>query len=182
MTFAEFMKSRKKRAILLFLAGFFFGGIIYYMSLSAAGDVFTLVEENLVLWAATEVGFSDTFWYVLWHRGKVMALLWVMAQTKWARGYIRVFIVYVGMQAGFLLLFFLYSQGVQGSLLWVGSGLPHMLLLIPAYIYSFYRIFERKRETSPAAIFLIVILFLLSLVLEAKGNVMLMQWLLTEAK
>ena len=163
MTFAEFIKSRKKRAILLFLAGFFFGGILYYICLEPAGDQLKAMGENVVLWAEGEVSFWETFPFIIWERGKVFALLWLVGYTKIYKGYIRVFLMYVGMQAGFMLLFFVLSKGVGGVLLWLGTGIPHLFLLVPVYLYSFYRIYERRRERSVAAVVVIVICFLLFL-------------------
>ncbi len=180
MTFAEFIRSRRKRAILLFLAGFFLGGIIYYLCVGPAGDQLAAMGENVVLWAQQEISFWNTLPFIIWERGKIFVLLWLVGYTKGYKGYVQGFVVYAGVQAGFMLLFFVLSQGVGGLLLWLGAGIPHLLLLVPLYLYSFYRIYERRRERSVAAVVMIVVCFLASCLLEAWGNVPLMQWLYTK--
>ncbi len=180
MTFAEFIKSRKKGAILLFLAGFFFGGILYYICLEPAGDQLMEMNENILLWAEEEVSFWESFPFILWERGKVFVLLWLAGYTKIYKSYVQGFLMYAGMQAGFLLLFFVLSQGAGGVLLWMGTGIPHLFLLVPLYLYSFYRIYERRREKSVAAVVVIVIWFLVSCLMETWGNIPLLQWLYTK--
>lgn len=176
MTFLEFIKSWRKKAVLFFLAGFFSGGILYYLCQEPAADALASLEENMVLWAEEETEFVQVLLFVLWERGKVLSVLWLAGYTKIYKAYICAFLVYVGMQSGFLLTFFVVFRGTKGLLYWLVSGFPHLLLLAPLYVYSFYRIFERKREKVMPALLFIVVCFVVSCVLEARFNVPLVQW------
>lgn len=178
MTFVGFMKSRRKEALLLFFAGFFIGGILYTLCKDVASGQFDLMGERTVLWAESQVLFFDNLLHVFWERGKKLGLLWLAGGTKYYRGYIRVFLMYVGLQLGFMLLFFLKFRRVGGLLLWLGMMMPHALLLVPLYLYCFYRICEKRQDHSVAAIFLILICFFFSCLLETAGNIPMMQWLI----
>lgn len=177
MTFLEFVKSRRKKAVLFFLAGFFSGGILYYLCQKPAGELLAQMEENMVLWAAKEQDFFQALFFILWERGKVFSVLWLAGYTKIYKVYSAAFVAYVGMQSGFLLMFFVMLHGVRGLLYWLAAGCPQMLFLVPLYIYSFYRIFERRREKAVPAVLLILFVFALSCFLEAKINIPLIQWL-----
>lgn len=180
MTFLEFIKSRRKKAVLFFLAGFFSGGILYYLCQEPAGEALAALEENMVLWAAEEKEFFQVFLFILWERMKVFAVLWLAGYTKIYKAYIGAFLIYTGIQSGFLLTFFIMVRGSRGILYWLASGFPHLLLLAPLYVYSFYRFYERKREKQMPAILFIVICFITACFLEAKFNVPLIQWLYKE--
>lgn len=179
MTFWEFIKSRRKKAVLFFLAGFFAGGILNYLCRKSAGGEFSKMEENLVLWASQTQDFWQAFLFLFWERGKVFSVLWLAGYTKIYRIYIRAFITYAGIQAGFLLTFFIMLRGVKGVVLWLASGFPHLLLLLPLYLYSFYRIFERRRGKIMPALLLVVLVFAASCVLEARVNIPLFRWMFT---
>lgn len=178
MTFMGFLKSGKKGVLLLFLAGFFIGGILYTLCMEPAADQLDIMGERAILWAESEVSFWIVFLHVIWERGKVLALLWLAGGTKLYKGYIRLFLIYVGMQIGFMLLYFLNFQGVRGLLLWFGMMIPHELLLVPIYLYSFFGICEKRHERSVMAVSLILLCLLAACVLETAGNIPLMQWLL----
>ncbi len=173
MTFLEFIKSRRRKAVLFFLAGFFSGGILYYLCQKPAGDALAALEENMVLWAAQEREFFQVFLFILWERSKVFAVLWLAGYTKICKTYICAFLIYTGIQSGFLLTFFIMIRGTRGLLYWLASGFP-------LYIYSFYRLFERKREKQTPAILFITVCFITACLLEAKFNVPLIQWLYKE--
>lgn len=179
MTFGEFIKSRRKKAVLFFLAGFFAGGILYFLCQKPAEETLANMQENLFLWAAGEQDFFQALFFVLWERGKVFCVLWLAGYTKIYRAYIRAFITYVGMQSGFLLSFFVILRGTKGILYWLVSGVPHMFLLVPLYIYSFYRICEKKKAKGMPALLFILLIFIFSCVLEAKVNIPLVQWMYT---
>lgn len=176
MTMKEFIKSRRKKAVLLFFAGFFAGGILYFLCQNPAADALNQAQENLLLWTAEKQKFLETLLFVLWERGKVFSILWLAGNTKIYKTYICAFITYVSLQSGFLLTFFIMMRGMKGILYWFVSGMPHLLLLVPLYIYSFFRICEKRRDKSVAAVVFIVIIFVVSCLLEAKVNVPLMQW------
>lgn len=177
MTFLEFAKSRRKKAVLFFLAGFFSGGILYYLCQKPAGEILAQMEENMVLWAAEEQDFFQALLFILWERGKVFSVLWLAGYTKIYKLYTAAFIAYTGMQSGFLLTFFVMIRGTKGILYWLATGCPQLFFLVPLYIYSFYRIFERRREKAAPAVFLILFVFLAGCLLEAKINIPLIQWL-----
>ena len=180
MTFLEFIKSRRKKSVLFFLAGFFSGGILYYLCQEPAGDALAALEENMVLWASEEREFFQVFLFILWERGKVFAVLWLAGYTKIYKAYICAFLIYTGLQSGFLLTFFVMVRGTRGILYWLATGFPHQLILAPLYIYSFYRLFERKREKQTPAILFITACFLAACLLEAKFNTPLIQWFYKE--
>ena len=75
MSFKEFIKNRKKKAVLFFLAGFFSGGILYYLCQKPAGEALAHMEENMLLWAMEEQDFVQALLFVLWERGKVFSVL-----------------------------------------------------------------------------------------------------------
>lgn len=177
MTFFEFIKSRRKKAVLFFLAGFFSGGILYYLCQKPAGETLASMEENVLIWASEEQDFLQALLFVIWERGKVFSVLWLAGYTKIYKVYIRVFIAYAGLQSGFLLTFFIMLRGTKGILFWLVSGTPHLLVLVPLYLYSFYRICERRREKVMPAVLFIIVCFLLSCFLEAKVNLPLVQWM-----
>lgn len=177
MYFFEFLKSRRKKAVLFFLAGFFAGGILYYLCREPAGEALAALEENMALWASEEQDFLSVFLFVLWERGKVFSVTWLAGYTKICRAYICAFIVYAGIQSGFLFFFFVMVRGVNGILYWLASGFPHLLIFVPLYVYSFYRVCECRRDrVMPAAIF-VVICFVAGCVLEARFNIPLMRWM-----
>lgn len=177
MTFVEFVKSRRKKAVLFFLAGFFSGGILYYLCQKPAGEALAQMEENMVVWAAEEQGFFQALFFILWERGKVFSVLWLAGYTKIYKLYVAAFLAYVGMQSGFLLMFFVTLRGAKGILYWLAAGCPHILFLVPLYVYSFYRIFERRREKAMPAVLLILLVFVVSCFLEARINIPLIQWM-----
>ena len=168
MSFKEFIKSRKKKAVLFFLAGFFSGGILYYLCQKPAGEELAHMEENMLLWAMEEQDFVQALLFVLWERGKVFSVLWLAGYTKIYKFYIRAFIMFT---------FFVTLRGTKGILFWLITGVPHLFFLIPLYIYSFYRILERRREKQMPAVIVILLVFVLSCVLEARINVPLVQWM-----
>ncbi len=177
MTFREFLRGRRKRAVLLLLAGFFSGGILYYLCQGPAETALASMEESAFLWAEQDEQFWSAFLFVLWERGKTFGVLWIAGFTPMYRFFIRAFIVYAGIQCGFLFAFFLVGHGLRGLLLWAVNGIPHLILLVPLYLYSFFYLYEKRRggKRVPAVI-LIVIVFLAAVFLEARVNVPLMRW------
>lgn len=178
MAFMGFLKSGRKGALLLLFAGFFLGGIIYTFCMEPAAEQLHIMGERAILWAESEASFWKVFFHVIWERGKVFALLWLAGGTKLYKGYIRLFLIYVGMQTGFMLLYFLNFQGVRGVLLWFGMMIPHGSLLVPLYLYSFFYLCEKRQERPVMAAFLLFLCFLAGCILETAGNIPLMQWLL----
>lgn len=180
MTFFDFVRSWRKKAVLFFLTGFFSGGILYYLCQGPAGDALAALEESMSVWASGEQEFVQALLFVLWERGKTFCVLWLAGYTKIYKAYICAFLVYVGLHSGFLLTFFVVIRGTRGILYWLVSGCPQLLAFIPLYIYSFYCIFERRKRGMAPAVILIAVCFLVGCLLEAKWNVPLMQWMYSE--
>lgn len=180
MTFFDFVKSRRKKAVLFFLTGFFSGGILYYLCQQPAGDALAALEEDMEIWASGEQEFIRAFLFVLWERGKSFSVLWLAGYTKIYKAYICAFLVYAGLHSGFLLTFFVMVRGTRGILFWLASGCPQLIAFVPLYIYSFYCIFERRKDKMAPAFILIVMCFLIGCVLEARGNVPLMKWMYSQ--
>ena len=106
MTFFEFIKSRRRKAALFFLAGFFSGGILYYLCREPAGDALAALEENMLVWASGEQDFFQALFFILWERGKVFCVLWRDIQ-RFTRLILALFLFMLECSQDFFLLFLL---------------------------------------------------------------------------
>lgn len=177
MGFQEFIKSQKKKAILFFLAGFFSGGLLFYLCRQPMGEALSQMEENLIFWASVEQSVWETLFILIWDRGKTLGILWLAGFTGIRKIYIGACIVCSGIQSGFLLFYFLLFRGARGVFFWGASSVLHLLFLCPLYLYSFYHICEKKREKRVPVLLVTLVLFVLSCVLETKVGVPLIQWM-----
>ena len=50
MALFEFIKDRKRKAVLFFLTGFFSGGILYFLCKDAAADLYEELWKNIKNW------------------------------------------------------------------------------------------------------------------------------------
>ena len=50
MALFEFIKDRKRKAVLFFLTGFFSGGILYFLCNDAAADLYEELWQNIKNW------------------------------------------------------------------------------------------------------------------------------------
>ncbi|MGN1205457.1 MAG: hypothetical protein ACI4SQ_00550 [Eubacterium sp.] len=146
MTLFEFIKDRKRKAILFFLTGFFSGGILYFFCKEAAADTYANLWENIKIWMAEEMPFVSTFLYTLWRRGKVAFVIFLAGNTRWNRSVFRTFILWEGAKAGFFMTLFCMKMAIKGFFSAIAMGIPHMFLFVPAYVFFFYGSIEKKRK------------------------------------
>ena len=66
MALFEFIKDRKRKAVLFFLTGFFSGGILYFLCNDAAADLYEELWQNIKNWMREESPFLSNFLYSLW--------------------------------------------------------------------------------------------------------------------
>ena len=57
MTLFDFIKDRKRKAVLFFLTGFFSGGILYFLCREAAADAYEELWQNVKIWITEEMPF-----------------------------------------------------------------------------------------------------------------------------
>lgn len=176
MTMKEFLKNQRKKGVLFFLAGFFLGGILYYMCQEPMKQLLETMKQDMALWASEEQNFLQAYLFVIWERGKVLFIVWLAGFTKIYKAFCGAFLSFCGMQTGFLLLFFFSLYGTKGVLLWLSSGVPQLFVYIPLYLFSFYRIFERRREKNMPSLLFVFVFFLFGCFLEAKFNVPLVKF------
>lgn len=146
MALFEFIKDRKRKAVLFFLTGFFSGGILYFLCNDAAADLYEELWQNIKNWMREESPFLSNFLYSLWKRGKVAFIIFLAGNTRWNKNVFRAFVVWEGAKAGFFMTIFCHSRGVRGFFSCVAMGIPHMFLLVPAYVIFFYGCLEKKRK------------------------------------
>ncbi|MDY3774306.1 MAG: hypothetical protein SO023_04225 [Eubacterium sp.] len=167
MTLLEFIKDRRRKAILFFLAGLFSGGILYFLCKEAAKDSYEYLTENVMIWMREEQDTLSVFLYQLCNRGKVALVMFLAGCTKWRQWIFRGFLVWQGAKTGFLLFFLWMSMGARGILCWMAMGFPQIFLLVPAYVIFFYGCLERKRKFTKVITGFFFFAILLSCVAEA---------------
>ena len=150
MTLFDFIKDRKRKAVLFFLTGFFSGGILYFLCREAAADAYEELWQNVKIWITEEMPFVSTFLYTLWRRGKTAFVIFLAGNTRWNRGVFRAFIVWEGGKAGFLMTLMCMHMGVKGFFCCVASAVPHMFFFVPAYVIFIYGCLEKRRKYKTA--------------------------------
>jgi hypothetical protein len=165
-----------QKVILYFFIGFFFGALFYYFFRKSFTEIFKELENNTALWKEQQSSFFTVFVHSLWNHGKYFALFWIFSLNITARNLYQIFFtVSTGVRNGFLLLFFLIGKGVKGILLYAASLFPHVLLLLPLYLFCFsWRKGKHRREHAAFIYAAILAVFLLACLLEVKGNLPLM--------
>ena len=83
MALFEFIKDRKRKAVLFFLTGFFSGGILYFLCKDAAADLYEELWQNIKNWIQEKSPFLSNFLYSLWKRGKVTFIIFLAGNTRW---------------------------------------------------------------------------------------------------
>ena len=83
MALFEFIKDRKRKAVLFFLTGFFSGGILYFLCNGAAADLYEELWQNIKNWMQEKSPFLSNFLYSLWKRGKVAFIIFLAGNTRW---------------------------------------------------------------------------------------------------
>ena len=61
MALFEFIKDRKRKAVLFFLTGFFSGGILYFLCNDAAADLYEELWQNIKNWMRRNPHFFPIF-------------------------------------------------------------------------------------------------------------------------
>lgn len=168
-----------QKVTLLYLIGFFFGAIFYYVFHNSFEELLIQMESSLAGWSGGEHSFGYVFLQSVWNHGKYFALLWLLSVSRIAKIYQRVFAVYTGIRNGFLLLFFVFGKGGWGILMYLASLFPHCLLLLPLYLFSFSWINEKRHPRHRFPVYLmIVVLFFAACFLECKCNLPIMEAIL----
>lgn len=163
------VKSREflQKILLLFLVGFFFGAVFYYVFQNSFSEITGKIKEQ---------SFLRSFLYSLWNHGKYFGLFWLLSGSRVIRIYQPVFILYTGLRNGFLIMFFIFGKGVRGILVYLISLFPHCLLLVPLYLFSFFLVKEnrQKKHAGPVAVILLLV-FLAACYGESRWNLPLMK-------
>lgn len=170
MSFGNFVRSRGKKMLLLFLIGFFSGGILVFICQSSIHEYMVNLEHQFQNWVQKEEATWQRIPAVIWERGKCYLFLWLVGITRYGAAGIVVAILYIGLQVGFLAMYFIILKGWKGILIWLASGLPHGLMLAPLYVYSFYYIGSKRWEKHPGKLIVMIIVFVLACILEAVLN------------
>lgn len=165
-----------QKITLLFLIGFFFGAIFYYLFHNSFEELMIQMESSLSGWSQGGHSFGYIFLQSLWNHGKYFVLLWLLSVSRISKIYQRVFAIYTGIRNGFLLLFFVFGKGGWGIFLYLISLFPHCLLLVPLYLFSFSWINEKRYHRHRTSVYLlIVLLFFAACFLECKCNLPIME-------
>lgn len=165
-----------QRIILYFLIGFFCGAVFYYSFQNSFAGMQKQLERNLTQWSAQGLPFLSLFGKSVWNHGKYFVLMWILSASKISRSYQKFFTLYTGVRNGFLMLFFLFTRNIYGMVLYIASLFPHVLLLVPLYIFSFIVIHE-KRQVRHKGVFVVFLLLVFGAAcfLEVKCNLPLME-------
>ncbi len=168
-----------RRILLLFLTGFFCGGLFYYIFQNSFSSLLVSFEGSADYWSGQEQDPIYSFVQVLWNHGKYFALLWLLAYSRIKRGYQMGFTLYTGVRNGFLLMFFLFAQGSRGILIYVCSLLPQCLIFVPLYLFCFVWINENReiRYKIPMTA-AVLLLFVAACMMESRWNLPLMRFVL----
>ena len=165
-----------QKITLLFLSGFFFGAIFYYLFHNSFEDLMMQMEESLAGWSQKGYSFRNQFLQSAWNHGKYFALLWLLSVSRIARIYQRVFTLYTGFRNGFLILFFVFGRGAGGIFLYVASLFPHCLFLVPLYLFSFAWINEKRYQRHRVPVYILIIfVFFTACFMECKWNLPIME-------
>lgn len=167
--------SKIKELILLFLLGFFLGGIIFFLFQKSYIDILHQMDLGVANWAEKETPFIRLLIYTIYEQGKYFVLLWLLSATYIAVPYMIVFVVYKGFGYGFLFSFFISIHGVKGIMFSLGSLFPQALLLIPMYLFLFQFVYRGKKEKRMLVLFLLSGVLIMACFLEAYFNIPLMR-------
>ncbi len=171
-----------QRIILLFLIGFFFGALVYYIFQNSFRGLLEQMEQNMVVWSA-EYEMSAGMLQSLWSHGKYFLLLWILSASPIFLLYQSAFTIYTGIRNGFLLMFFIFGKGMRGILLYFASLFPHCLVFLLLYLFCFAWILESKKtDRQPKhkgmVYVAVTLVFFAACLLECRGNLPIMEALL----
>ncbi len=168
-------QSKIKQLILLFVLGFFFGAVFYYLFQKSYMDTLQQMDAGAANWASKDTSFIRLFLYSLYEHGKYFILLWLLSVTKLAVPGIVVFTVYRGFGLGFLFSFFMNLHGAKGFMFFFGSLFPHMLLFLPMYIFFFAFIHRGKKEKQNLVFLMLTAALVMACFMEVYFNIPMMK-------
>lgn len=157
--------------MILFLIGFFVGAIFYYLFQSSFQELFQSMENSMIQWKTQGATSWWDFFAILWNHGKYFGFMWILASSKVSHWFEKIFTIYTGLRNGFLMMFFIFGKGFMGVVLYLVSLMPHCLLLVPLYLFSFLYIREKRQGKRQTTIYIVLALtFLIACLLEFKWN------------
>ena len=167
--------------VLCFLIGFFAGALFYYFFRQSFENLIVYVQDNIVRYKNSGKSVWLNVVRVLWSHGKYFIFFWIFMVNPTAEKFYQIlFILYTGVRNGFLLLFFVMSQGVRGFFLYGASMFPHIFLFLPLYLFCFFWTQKNRHRRNELWVpVLIGIIFLSACFIEVKFNLPLMERLLT---
>ncbi len=161
---------------LFFLIGFFCGALLYYIFQNSFGELIAQMEKNVQEWGSGERQPGYEFLRSLWIHGKYFLLLWLLSVSRAAQWYPQVFTLYTGLRQGFLALFFIFGRGAAGILVYLAGLFPQNLILLPLYLFCFYRITQDRQRRHPVAVYVLVtVVFLAACLSEARFHLPIME-------
>ncbi len=157
--------------MILFLVGFFIGAIFYYLFQNSFAELFQSMENSFVQWKTQETVSWWDFLAIMWNHGKYFGLMWILSGSKVSHWFERIFTIYTGLRNGFLMMFFLFSRGFMGIVLYFVSLMPQGVLFAPLYLFSFLYIREKRQVKRQTTIYIVLALtFLTACLFEFKFN------------
>lgn len=169
-------RSKIKEMILIFLLGFFVGGILFFSFRSSYEIELVQLETGLSLWALKEEPFLRIFIMVLWDHAQGFLLMWLLSVTKISLWYTRILFSFRGFGYGFCFGFFIASRGFGGMLRFFQSLFPQVFFFVPMYLFLVWYFFcETTKRKQGLAVLISSLLLLLGCFMECRFNIPLMQ-------
>lgn len=129
--------SRIKRMILLFLLGFFFGTLFYWIFRNSFYQ--ELREINQLAVTAQSPSWK-AFLFIAWEQTKTYGLLWVLSSTPLKIPYIVWIILYKGFTNAFIFSFFIMEYGWYGIRLWLILVSLYVALMLACFLEIHFNI------------------------------------------
>ncbi len=145
--------------ILLFLLGFFFGTLFYWIFRNSFYQ--ELREINQLAVTAQSPSWK-AFLFIAWEQTKTYGLLWVLSSTPLKIPYIVWIILYKGFTNAFIFSFFIMEYGWYGIRLIVCYELPHGPVFLLIYLLTFAKI---EKENHNKRLWLILVSLYVALML-----------------
>lgn len=163
-----------KQCLLLSLGSFFFGILFFWLFKNSFIDELRRMNESISVTAKQSKPLFAAFLYVVLERSKSFGLLWLLSVTKLRLPYIMFLIIYKGVGLGFLYSFFILEYKLLGLRFCLYYLFPHMIILLPVFLLSFYKIIRQNRNHMVLTITILYCLLLGASFLEVKVNIPLM--------
>ena len=166
--------SAGKQCLLLSLGGFLLGILFFWLFKNSFVEELRKMNESVSVTAKQGQPLLAAFFYVVLERSKSFWLLWIFSTSKLRLPYIMFFITYKGVGLGFLYSFFILEYKLLGLRFCLYYLFPHMILLIPVFLLSFFKIVRQNRNHMALTIIILYVLLLASCFLEVRFNLPLM--------